>query len=145
MLTADLPRVTEWVCNRCEADPRSVQAAIGWLRDDDLTAGVTYENFTGQSVTATIAVAPGAVFPKDFLWVIFDYPFNQLGCGKMLAYIASDNWKSAKLVERLGFVKEATIADYYPDADMNIYSMMKQQCRFLEKEHGKKDEDAICA
>ena len=128
--------VIEWVANRCEADPRCAQSAIGWTRDNELTCGVFYEHHTGKSITATIAVAPGAVFPKDFLWAIFDYPFVQLGVWKMLAYVAEANYKSQALVEKMGFVKEAVISDYYPDGDLFIYSMTKQQCRFLEKENG---------
>ena len=136
-LIAALPRVATWVANQCQADPRSASAAIGWLRDDDLTAGIYYEDFTGASITATIAMAPGAVMPKDFLWTIFDYPFNQLGCDKMVALIADNNWKSKNLVEKMGFTKEAEVANYYPAGEaLTIYTITKAACRFLEKEHG---------
>jgi hypothetical protein len=136
-LIADLPRVAEWVARQCEADPRSASAAIGWLRDDDLTAGVFYEDFTGASITATIAMAPGAVMPKDFLWTIFDYPFNQLGVEKMVALVAENNWKSKNLVEKMGFTEEARIGCYYPAGEaMIIYTLSKGLCRFLEKDNG---------
>ena len=137
MLTNDLPRIVDWVCRHCDADPRNASAAIGWLRDDDLTAGVYYEDFTGASITATIAMSPGAVMSKDFLWTIFDYPFNQLGCDKMVALIADANWKSKAMVERMGFTKEAEIANYYPAGEaLTIYTITKQQCRFLENNDG---------
>jgi hypothetical protein len=137
MLTADLPRIVKWVSDQCRADPRAACAAIGWLRDDYLTCGVFYEDFTGASITATIAVAPAAVMPKDFLWAIFDYPFNQLKCDKMVALVADNNWKSKNLVEKMGFTEEARISNYYPAGEaMIIYTMTKQQCRFLEKNDG---------
>lgn len=128
--------VIEWVANRTQANPRSAQSAIGWLRDDELTCGVFYEGFTGSSITATIAIENGAVMPKDFLWAIFDYPFRQLGCIKMLAFIGANNWKSENLVKKMGFELEASIAGYYPGEALLIYSMTKDQCRWLEKEHG---------
>ena len=82
-------------------------------------------------------MAPGAVMPKDFLWTIFDYPFNQLGCDKMVALIADNNWKSKNLVEKMGFEKEAEVANYYPAGEsLLIYTITKQQCRFLEKNDG---------
>lgn len=136
MLTADLGRVAAWVANRTDADPRMAKVAIGWLRDDDLTAGVFYDYFTGKSITATIAVANGAVMTKEFLFEIFKYPFVTLGVWKLIAYVAESNYKSQTLVEKMGFVKESSIADYYSDGDLFIYTMTRQQCRFLEKNHG---------
>jgi len=136
MLTIDTPTVATWVANMADADPRLTVGAVGWLRDDDLTCGAFYENYTRRSITATIAVAPGAVVPKEFLRAIFHYPFVQLSCEKIVALIAENNRKSQNLVEKMGFVKEAVVADYYPEGDLFIYSMTKQQCRFLEKDNG---------
>jgi hypothetical protein len=136
MLTTDVPTVATWVANMADADPRLTVGAVGWLRDDDLTCGAFYENYTRRSITATIAVAPGAVMPKEFLRAIFHYPFTQLSCEKIVALIAENNWKSQNLVEKMGFVKEAVVTDYYPEGDLFIYSMTKQQCRFLEKDNG---------
>jgi hypothetical protein len=139
MLITDVPSVAEWVANMAEADPRLVVGAVGWLRDQHLTCGAFYESYTHRSITATIAVAPGAVMPKDFLRAIFHYPFVQLGCEKIVALIAENNWKSQNLVEKMGFVKEAVVAEYYPEGDLFIYSMTKSQCRFLEKDHGQEN------
>ena len=142
MLTFDAPTVAAWVANHAEADPRLTVAAIGWQRDDEITCGVFFENYTGKSITATIAVANGAVMPKEFLRAIFDYPFNAIGCWKMIALVAESNYKSQNLVEKMGFTVEGRISDYYPDGDLIIYSMTKLQCRFLEKEHGEENQDS---
>lgn len=136
MLTTDIPSVAGWVANMADADPRLTVGAIGWIRDDDLTCGAFYENYTHRSITATIAIAPGAVMPKEFLWAIFYYPFVQLDCEKIVALIAENNRKSQTLVEKMGFVREAVVADYYPEGDLLIYSMTKSQCRFLENDNG---------
>lgn len=139
MLTTDVPSVATWVANMAEADPRLTVGAVGWTRDDEITCGAFYETYTRRSITATIAVAPGAVMPKEFLRAIFHYPFVQLGCEKIVALIAENNWKSQNLVEKMGFVREAVVADYYPEGDLFIYSMMKSQCRFLEKDNGQEN------
>jgi hypothetical protein len=137
MLITDVPSVATWVANMAEADPRLTVGAIGWTRDDEITCGAFYETYTRRSITATIAVAPGAVMPKEFLRAI--YPFVQLGCEKIVALIAENNWKSQNLVEKMGFVREAIVADYYPEGDLFIYSMTKSQCRFLEKDNGQEN------
>ena len=136
MLTLNNPDTLKWVAAATEADPRIASAAIGWLRDDEHTCGVFYENFTGSSITATIAVSPGAVMPKEFLRAIFAYPFEQLGCRKILALVAEDNHKSRTMLEKMGFTAEAVVMDYYPDCDLIIYALPKQLCRFLEKDDG---------
>lgn len=136
MLTFNSPETVAWVANQCEADPRLASAAIGWLRDDEHTCGVFYDNFTGSSITATIAIAPGAVMPKEFLRAIFAYPFEQLGCRKIVALVADDNHKSKTMLEKMGFVIDAVVPDYYPDSSLIIYALSKPLCRYLEKNDG---------
>ena len=143
MLIPNSPKTVEWVANKCEADPRIACASIGWESEGmGHTCGVFYENYTGKSITATIAVEPGCVMPKEFLRTIFAYPFQDLGCWKIVALVAESNYRSQTMLEKMGFVREATVTDYYPDGDLFIYTMTKLQCRFLEKEHGKEDQDA---
>lgn len=137
-LISDFTTVSKFVSDAvgCAVPDRGA-AAVGWVRDDDVVAGVLYDHYTGASITATIAVAPAAVMVKDFLWAIFDYPFNQLEVGLIIAFIAESNWKSRNLVEKMGFVCESKIEGAYPDGAMLIYTMTKAQCRWLEKENGK--------
>jgi len=140
VLTTDLPLVTEWVSNRAEADPRGVTAAIGWVSDGKLVAGATYEDYTGGSITATIAIDDRRV-SRQFLRFIFEYPFRQLSVGKIFAMVAQTNSSSRRLVEKMGFVQEAVLKDYYSCEDLIVYSMTAEHCRFLEKDDGQKDED----
>lgn len=135
MLTVDLPLVTEWVCNRAESDPRGVTAAIGWVSDGKLVSGATYEDYTGGSITATIAIENGTLV-KQFLRAIFEYPFRQLNVGKMFAMVAQTNSPSRRLVEKMGFVQETVLKDYYSCEDLIVYSMTAKQCRFLGDEDG---------
>jgi RimJ/RimL family protein N-acetyltransferase len=139
-LSFDFPRVSQFVSalTNCTI-PSSGGAAIGLLRDDEIVAGVLYEDFTGEggSITATISVAPGAVMTKEFVSAIFAYPFKQLGVGKIIALVSSTNWKSARLVKHMGFVETAVVQGYYPDADLIVFEMSAANCRWLGEEHGK--------
>ena len=135
MLTTDFSRIAPFVNAATKSEVQSVGGAgIGWLRDDDVVAGVLYEDYTGEggSITAHIAVAPGAVMTREFIRTIFDYPFKQLRVGRIFATVASDNWKSHRLVAHMGFEPMTTVVGYYPDADMVIYVMTADKCRWLE-------------
>jgi RimJ/RimL family protein N-acetyltransferase len=138
MLTTDLAAVADWVSKRAEADPRGVTAAIGWVSDGRMVAGATYEDYTGGSITATIAIENGAMV-KQFLRAIFEYPFRQLNVGKIFAMVAQTNSPSRRLVEKMGFVQETVLKEYYSCEDLIVYSMTARQCRFLGEEDGQKD------
>jgi len=143
VLTSDFPRVAAFVADRAQcAVPSSGSAAIGWLRDEDLVAGVLYEHFTGASITATIALEPGAVMVRQLLWAILHYPFKQFGVDKVLAFVNESNWKSRTWLEKAGFTLETQVGDVYPDGAMMIYTMTKARCRWLEKENGQEIKDS---
>ena len=148
MKTVDFDLVSAWVSAKTGCTIPRIGTALGWIDSDgNLTAGVMYEDFTGPCITATIAIDHGSVVVKSFLQVIFDYPFRQLGCRKILAVVAQTNATSRKMVERMGFEKEAVIFDVFPDGAMIIYSVTPSRCRYFdqEKEHGKKDKDCTYA
>ena len=46
--------------------------------------------------------------------------------------VASNNHKSIRLVEHMGFEPTTTVVGYYPDADMVVYVMTADKCRWLE-------------
>ena len=108
--------------------------------EGEITMGVMYDHFTGSSITATIAIRQGETVTRLFLKAIFDYPFEQLGCNLIIAYVAESNTKSVNFLKKAGFVPTAEIPGAYPEGPMHIYTMTKDQCRWLEKEHGKENE-----
>lgn len=136
MITVDFDLVSEWVSERTGCTIPREGTAIGWEREGKLVAGVMYEDFTGTCITATIAIEEGSTVPRGFIQKIFDYPFNQLLCRKILACVEQTNEASRRLVERMGFVKEAVIFDAFPDGAMIIYSVTPETSRYLEKAHG---------
>lgn len=132
--------VVTWVANMIEA-PVPLQAqSLGWVRDDEIIAGVLYESYTGASIAASIAVAPGAVFPKELLWMMFDYPFEQLKVKKVLTYSRDSNHKVQVMLDKLGFVREAVIPDVYDDGALVIATMTKEQCKWLGDDHARQED-----
>jgi RimJ/RimL family protein N-acetyltransferase len=109
--------------------------AIGLLIDGNIKAGVIYEDFNKASVVCHIACE---FLSSEFLAAVFDYPFNSMGVNKIIAPVASDNEKSQKLVEKMGFSVEGVLTDCHPNGDILLYTMKKSDCKYLKDKYGKK-------
>ena len=136
MLTAHFDSVANWVSEKLgQPIPSFGGSAIGWVSDNKLTCGALYEHYTGPCITASIVVE-GTYIPKEFLSVIFEYPFRQLGCNKILATVELANQASCKMLLKMGFIEVARIDGVFPSGAMVIFEMSRHNCRFLESENG---------
>jgi len=115
----------EWLPGKC--------SAIGRVVDGELVAGIVYENFNGANVMAHMA-ARGRWANRHFLWLIFDYPFHQLGASRMTVWVADSNKRSLRFVEKLGFERESLMMGAHPSGDIHAYRMFKDHCRWLRKQ-----------
>lgn len=135
MITSD-KSVSMWVEKKLFASFNPDSPAIGLKRGGDLVAGVVYENWNTASVVCHIVVE-GLMTPK-YLAAIFHYPFVHLGVNKIIAPVSEGNEKSIRFVQKLGFRKEAQILDASPDGSLQLYTMSREQCRFIGERYGKK-------
>jgi len=110
--------------------------AIGLEKNGKIVAGVIYEDWNKQSIMCHIAITGSLT--TTYLAKIFDYPFRQLGVHKIIAPVASINSDCIGLVTNMGFKEEAKIKDAHPSGDIVIFTMTKQECRFLGEKYGKK-------
>lgn len=110
----------------------AVDQVISRVADDGrLLGGVIYQNYTGASVGAHVASFDPHWLNQDMLWVIFDYPFNQLKVTKLLGQVMSNKEKVLDFDKRLGFKEEVRIPEVFPDADLVVLSMRREDCRWL--------------
>ena len=80
-----------------------------------------------------VASEPGKHWAtREFLWMVFHYPFDQLQCKRVSGVVAADNLPARKFNEHLGFTLEATLADAHPQGNLLIYRMMREDCRWLK-------------
>jgi RimJ/RimL family protein N-acetyltransferase len=110
--------------------------AIGLKQNGKFVAGVIYENWCGRSITCHIAIS-GRLTPR-YMAVIFDYPFNMCKVKKIIVPVDATNLKSISLVEKMGFTEEARIKDGMADGDMILYTLAKEDCKYLGERYGKK-------
>ena len=104
--------------------------AIGQMKDGQINAGVLYEDWNGANIVCHIA-GEGDWANRRFLSVIYDYPFNYVGAKRITVSVKATNKKSIKLVEKMGFTLECTLAQATPDGDMLLFRMFKHECKYL--------------
>ena len=138
MLISDAQVVGNWVASMVGCSmPGSGATALGLVHKGKLVAGALYEDFTTASISMTVAVANNAPITREFLWAIFDYPFNQLAVEKVVSYSNSSNKASQLLQRRVGFTEEGRIKGVYVDGDEVISTLTKESCIWLKRlSHG---------
>lgn len=133
-ITFDGKLLGPWICDRISGKYDG-SPCIGLMQGSYIIAGVMYDHWNGRSICMHVAAEHGARWMiRRYLWMCFDYPFVQLGVNKILGLVDSTNTAARRFDEHLGFQLEATINDAGREGDLLIYSMIRQQCRFLELE-----------
>jgi RimJ/RimL family protein N-acetyltransferase len=129
--------VGAWIYARTRAQwVRGQGVAIGITSAESLVAGIAYTMFNGANVWGAIAAEPdhhGRWLSRSILRAIFDYPFRQLGCKRISALVYETNPVSQRFLTRLGFHREATLADAAPDGHMFVYALRAEDCRWLSR------------
>lgn len=100
--------------------------------EDRLLGGVIYEGMISNCIFMHQGSFDKKWLSQDMLWICFDYPFHQLGVGKVCGTIPSSNTELLDFNRRLGFKVECSIKDAYTDGDLVIMSMTREECRWLK-------------
>ena len=137
--------VVEWVADQIAAaigDRADYGPAvgIGVERGHKIIGGVIYNEWNGSNINIHTAGLPGSGWlSRWYLWCVFDYPFRQIAAKRVTTAHMKKNVPSSRLAEKLGFKLEHTIKDYYPNDDMVIYGLYKDDCSWLNRgpTHGK--------
>jgi hypothetical protein len=135
MFVFDSERVGNWVTDKAGGNYTHLCTAIGYEKDGELIAGVMYDGYTGDKVLKGGQIAMHSRIdkmpPREFYWVVFDYPFNQLQVKNVRGIVRTNNSKAIKLNNHLGFKREAMLRDYFHDSDAIVFCMGRDDCRFL--------------
>lgn len=129
--------VSCWVIEQAGCDGNltpSLVTSIGVVDDEGrVLGGVAFHNWTGAggSVMMHVAGTETNWTTRDFMWCVFDYPFNQLHVKNVIAPVPSNNERALKIDLQLGFVIEATLRGVFPDADLHVLFMVRERCKWL--------------
>src|SRR3990167_3607700 len=126
--------VVQWVAKRTNEFGRfGTDIGIGWARAGKLVAGVAYADFSGPNIVCHIASDGSKKWlTRHYLWVVFDYPFNQVGVDRITVSVGEGNSDSRRLVEHFGFKIEARLKGAHRTGDLLIYALWKKDCRFIK-------------
>ena len=105
---------------------------VARVEKGELIGGVIFSAYTGASINIHMAGFKKNWVNKDMLWVAFHYPFEQLGVKKMFGQVGAHRPEILKIDMQLGFSIETIIKDVYPEGDMYVLSMYKEDCRWLK-------------
>lgn len=132
--------VVSWVASRTnEFGSFGTDIGIGWERDGELVAGVAYANWNGVNVESHIASdGSGHWLTRQYLAVIFDYPFCQLGAKRITVLVGEGNIRSRRFVEHLGFTLEAPLKGAHPSGDLLIYVLWKESCKWTSQDYSRR-------
>lgn len=116
---------------KCRYNPRDdvVFASIGSY--GECLGGAIFQDYTGVSVQVHLAGLYPNWATRDLIWMGFDYCFNQLGCTSIFGLVASFNDEALAVDTKLGFKEVTRIPDVFPDGDMIVLRLYKEDCRWL--------------
>lgn len=129
-------KVVRWVAQKTnEYGDFGTEVGIGIEKNGKLVGGVAYANWNGVNVEAH-AASDGSKrwLTRQYLWTIFDYPFNQLQCKRITICIGEGNKDSRRFAEHLGFELEAVLQDAHPSGHLLIFRMFKKDCRWINED-----------
>lgn len=128
------PAVVSWVAQKTnDFGNFGTDAGIGWMKNGELVAGVAYANWNGPNVECHIASDGSRQWmTRQYLWTIFDYPFNQLKVKRITVCVGEGNLPSRRFVSKLGFAFETTLQAAHPTGDLLVFSMFKESCRWIK-------------
>lgn len=131
-VTFDADLVAPWVYERAGGQyVPGCCTAIGRIKDGKLVAGVTYAEYNGVGLVCGIA-GEGNWATRGFLWLIFDYPFNQLQAKRITTFVSTKNEKSQNFNLKLGFVNEGLLQDACNDGDVWVNRILKRECKWIK-------------
>ena len=134
LITDQPDHIGSWVCARAGGVYNPAGSyAMGVAEGGELIAGVLYNNYYPEgSVQMHIAAEPGRRWAtRDVLHAALDYPFNQLKVRKIIGIVREDNIAAQRIDEHLGCVLETRIAGACAGGDLLVYTMNREQCRYL--------------
>jgi RimJ/RimL family protein N-acetyltransferase len=126
----------EVIANRCgfmEYNSKWDKCFSVTNREYTLLGGVILTRYTGKG--GSIAMHVAGFHPKwlkrDFIWTVFQYTFEVLGCNKVFGEVPAQNKRALQFDLKLGFSVENMVRDVFPDGHLYLLAMYKDECRWL--------------
>lgn len=106
---------------------------IARVVDGNVLGVILYSNYTGESICMHAASWHPRWVSRDFMWIAFDYPYNQLRVKRIFGHIPENNWPSLRFAQHAGF-KPITRIDgvYRGGIAAVVLRQEREDCRYLD-------------
>jgi RimJ/RimL family protein N-acetyltransferase len=110
----------------------NARAIAAYDREGKIAGMVAYDGWTPNSAIVNIALDSPIAW-RRLARPTFEYPFNEGRRGLLVAMVASDNLRSMRLTEHVGFRETYRIRDGISvGVDLVVFEMRREECRWLE-------------
>lgn len=138
MITADKDRIYRFVSERIKHWEWGNFTALGLERNGEIIAGVLFNEYVENTRCSIHCAGDGNWLNREFLWMVFDYAFNQLGCKVIVNPVSVSNKPSMRFTEHIGFKPALLLEDGAEDGDLMIFTLHKKDCKWLDNEKFKR-------
>lgn len=117
-----------WIEQRVpEYKSGSSTICVGVEREGKLIAAVAWDGWRGTSVEATVAADSPRWATRQTIASLLAYPFGQLKCQRVTAFIRKGNKHSRRFNEGIGFKLEGRLRDAGPNLEtVLLYGMTRK-------------------
>jgi hypothetical protein len=125
----------DWVMRRCHGVYNDkIDQVIAVARDGEIAGGIVYNLFLKTAIMMHVAGSDDNWPTRDWLWMIFDFPFNILGVKWCMGLVDSANTRALDVDKRLGFHEIARLPGILEGGnDLIVLGMEKHECVPLNK------------
>ncbi len=123
------PEIVAWVGVATGHKYDSTAVGIGYERDGRIVQGVVFTDYTVTNIQIHIARDQEHPFYSAFIAAAMDYPFRQLSCRRVTAFVAAKNLKSQRLAEKFGGTPEGVMLDALDDDDLIVYGLLRRNAQ----------------
>lgn len=109
-----------------------IDQCIAVIRDGVIAGGVVYNGFIKTAMFIHMAGSEDNWATREFLWTVYDYPFNVLGVTWLYGLLDPHNRRALKIDKAMGFKEVGRLPMALGDRDLIVLGMQKQDCWMLK-------------
>ena len=120
--------VVEWVAERLGVKGDTALArGIGWAKDGKIVIGLMFYNFNRAQIFVHVARDKWIRLPPTLIAAMMDYPFVQLGCKYLRAFISDQNAAAIDFARKLGASMEAELQDGATNGNILVFGLPRAE------------------
>ena len=104
------------------------------ILDGKIVALAAFDNYDGTNIEIHIA---STQWTRDWIRACFRFCFDICNCRRVTALVDTRNDAMKGYMDRLGFKHEGVIRHGLPDSDIEIFGMLREECKWVAKAHRK--------